>query len=179
MNHSEKFAFNTGLIILAYAYAATGFEAAAAACGLAAAWLAVSCHSLNRLRKNGKRVLFLLMLMYVYGELSGLHAAMRILPLLSLCNVIYALLWQESSVKAIRETERILWPAVGICLIAAMILPPDLVPYLAADVPVRSYGLLSLVLLIFGPVSVLLGLKKWRYYRRHVMMVKQWRNRID
>lgn len=179
MNHSEKFAFNTGLIMLAYAYAATGFAAAAVACGLAAAWLAAVCHSPNRLRENGMTILFLLMPMYLYGEQTGLHAAMRVLPLLSLCNVIYALLWQESSVKAIRETERILWPAAGICLIAAMILPPDLVPYLAADVPVRSYGLLSLVLLIFGPVSVLLGLKKWRYYRRHVMMVKQWRNRID
>ena len=179
MNHSEKFAFNTGLIMLAYAYAATGFAAAAAACGLAAALMAAACHSLNRLRQNGKLVLFLLMLMYFYGEQAGLHAAMRVLPLLSLCNVIYALLWQESSIKAVHETERILWPAAGLSLMAAMILPPDLILYLAAEVPAASGSLLSLVLLIFGPVCVLLGLKKWRYCRRHVTAVKQWRNRTE
>lgn len=179
MNHSEKFAFNTGLIMLAYAYAATGFAAAAAACGLAAALMAAACHSLNRLRRNGKMMLFLLMPMYFYGEQTGLHAAMHVLPLLSLCNVIYALLWQESSVKAVHETERILWPAAGLSLMAAMILPPDLVLYLAAEVPAGSAGLLSLVLLIFGPVSVLFGMKKWRYHRRHFMAVKQWRNRTE
>ena len=148
MNYDSRFMMNEGLLFLAYAYALSGFIPAAILLGTASAVTAVLSHSLKCLAKRGMEVLCLtlaaLPLLSVSPD-SGLAGAMG---LLAFCSSVVSVLWMESSEKAIRPGMRILFAFFMIFLYLTVLVPGEMVWFLAGRTMTSEF-LTSMVILMF------------------------------
>ena len=151
MDYRDKFMMNAGILILAYAYAVSGYPYAGLLCGVFSVMLAILTHSMRRMMRNMPLIsagtLVQSTLIFVSFPLSERY----VLVLLAFCNTAVSVLWMESSLKAIRPGMRyILW-AYPVFLMLASLLPQSAMCWFSGEVRERTSAIV-LVSLIFLPL---------------------------
>lgn len=108
MKQSEKMMVNTGVMMLAFAYEMNGYYPAAIAVGCISLVMAVMTHSGNSfIDCLPKAVLFTFLSLFACILVGWMPT--KIFGYLLFVNHVYALLWSQSSFKAIRVTVRMIF----------------------------------------------------------------------
>ena len=151
MDYGKKFMVNEAVVLLSYAYAVSGYPAAAAVFGFGSAFLAVWWHSAGRLLNNFYRILRITAVQIPFILVSGFSGRAETIVLLAFCNTIVSTLWMESSLRALRETMRILLITFPVFVFLALVTPAAVTRYVTGSWMEKSASLV-LVMLIFAPV---------------------------
>lgn len=163
MRQSDKFMLNEGVLLLAYAYAASGYTTASICFGIAAALISVWCHSLKVLYQKRMTILCASILQAVLIRLSGLGELLSVLSLLALCNTVFSLLWMQSSIKAVSAPMGIHLTGMLCSILIVLTLPEDMLSHMAGcDLTFLQAFLL--VCLIFMPLSISFLAKQIRHH---------------
>ena len=151
MDYRDKFMMNAGILILAYAYAVSGYPYAGLLCGVFSVMLAILTHSMRRMMRNMPLIsagtLVQSTLIFVSFPLSERY----VLVLLAFCNTVVSILWMESSLRALRETMMILLISFWVFVLLSLAMPVPAEIFLMGRILPRAASLM-LVLLIFMPV---------------------------
>ena len=151
MDYRTKFMMNEGCLILAYAYAVSGYVSAAAAMGFFSAFLAVLWHSENRFFSNLRRISAITLVQIPFILVSFFPGMGHAIALLAFCNAVVSCLWMESSGRAVRPAMRILSAVFPAALFLAMAVPEEVLTFLSGSEMPRL-SMVELVLFIYLPV---------------------------
>ncbi len=123
MTQKEKFMISEGLLLLAYAYAVSGYHTASAGFGVLALMSAVLFHSVGSLK--GGMILIPVLSLAQIGLIRflNLDAALPTLGFLSFCNTAYAWLWMKSSYKAVDDVIRMITGIYLMILVFLLVIP--------------------------------------------------------
>ena len=150
MDYRMKYMVNEGVLLLSYAYAASGYITASAALGIFSIFLAVFWHSGNCFLNNLPRILAatLIQVLMISVSLTPEKGIAAVLP--AFCNTAVSSLWMESSRRAIRPTIRILAGSLPVFLFLSAVMPERAIRFLTGTAESRG-SLLIMVLMIFLP----------------------------
>lgn len=150
MDYRMKYMVNEGVLLLSYAYAASGYLTASAALGIFSIFLAVFWHSGNCFLNNLPKILAatLIQVLMVSVSLTPEKGIAAVLP--AFCNTAVSSLWMESSRRAVRPTIRILAGSLPVFLVLSAVMPERAIRFLTGSIEPRS-SLLIMVLMIFLP----------------------------
>ncbi|MBQ1439719.1 MAG: hypothetical protein IIZ10_08520 [Solobacterium sp.] len=150
MDYRMKYMVNEGVLLLSYAYAASGYITASAALGIFSIVLAVFWHSGNCFLNNLPKILAatLIQVLMVSVSLTPEKGIAAVLP--AFCNTAVSSLWMESSRRAVRPTIRILAGSLPVFLVLSAVMPERAIRFLTGSIEPRS-SLLIMVLMIFLP----------------------------
>lgn len=150
MDYRMKYMVNEGVLLLSYAYAASGYLTASAALGIFSIVLAVFWHSGNCFLNNLPKILAatLIQVLMVSVSLTPEKGIAAVLP--AFCNTAVSSLWMESSRRAVRPTIRILAGSLPVFLVLSAVMPERAIRFLTGSIEPRS-SLLIMVLMIFLP----------------------------
>lgn len=150
MDYRMKYMVNEGVLLLSYAYAASGYITASAALGIFSIVLAVFWHSGNCFLNNLPKILAatLIQVLMVSVSLTPEKGIAAVLP--AFCNTAVSSLWMESSRRAVRPTIRILAGSLPVFLFLSAVMPERAVRFLTGTAEPRG-SLLIMVLMIFLP----------------------------
>jgi hypothetical protein len=150
MDYRMKYMVNEGVLLLSYAYAASGYLTASAALGFFSIVLAVFWHSGNCFLNNLPKILAatLIQVLMVSVSLTPEKGIAAVLP--AFCNTAVSSLWMESSRRAVRPTIRILAGSLPVFLLLSAMMPDGAIRFLMGTVEPRS-SLLVMNLMIFLP----------------------------
>ncbi len=176
MTQKEKFMINIGIMMLAYAYGASRYSMAAYYFGAVALIYAVFCHSFNRLAVNLPLILMMTGLQCAVIRLSGLHTLVPETGYLALCNTAFAVLWSESSFKALHSPMNIYLIIMAGYLIGDLILPDGAVQAFADSGSAQLHHLILYTLCAFLPMAAGYFLKI--LFRGYVMKLEVTPRRI-
>ncbi len=150
MDYRMKYMVNEGVLLLSYAYAASGYITASAALGIFSIFLAVFWHSGNCFLNNLPKILAatLIQILMVSVSLTPEKGIAAVLP--AFCNTAVSSLWMESSRRAVRPTIRILAGSLPVFLFLSAVMPERAIRFLTGTAEPRG-SLLIMVLMIFLP----------------------------
>ena len=154
MRQTQKMMMNTGVILIAYAYAIQGNSAAAAAMGALAVVCAVYSHSLRCVTDHIIWILMLVLTQLCILFFSGLLQMMPVLGFLALCNTLSASAWMHSSYKAVKECGRIILVLMLMDLCLLFILPSGVIRYFADSSAAVLSQTVLFVLMMFMPLCM-------------------------
>ncbi|MCH4223270.1 MAG: hypothetical protein LKF79_08965 [Solobacterium sp.] len=152
MTQKEKFYLSIGILLLAYAYAVTGYEMPSLCFGILAAVLSVSIHSLRRLKDHMMTITVSCMIQAIVIRVTGMDHLIPVLPALSLCNAVFSSCSLDSSRKTVLPAMRILGKVMIGFMTAALILPENWLLFLTPAYPSSRMMECLLVLVIFLPI---------------------------
>ena len=153
MRQTQKMMMNTGVLLLACAYAIQGNGIAAAMLAGLAVICAVFSQSLRCMSKHILWILILVLMQLVLLFKSGLLAAMPVLGFLTLCNTLCAAAWMHSSYAAVKDCGRMIGGLMLIDLCLLFILPSEIIRYTLGSSTALSQAVLF-VLLMFVPQCI-------------------------
>ena len=152
MNYENRFMMNEAVLLLAYAWALSGYLNAAVWAGLCSSFLAVWWHSPNRLYDNFSRIVCGTVIQLLFILVSGFEELEGTMAVLAFCNTIVSILWMESSKKAVRRPMMILTSVFPLFLLLSIIMGKSVQLFLFGTLR-EPYILVMITLLIFGPVQ--------------------------
>lgn len=123
MRQCEKFMVNTGIMMLAYAYALEGYQTASIFAGIGGFIMALYCHSIGTLERRIFSIDVLSILGLLVIRLFHLEGSYPWLGFVFLLNAAVSCMWMESSFKAVRKTMHWLCMVLCACVIAMLVLP--------------------------------------------------------
>ncbi len=159
MDYRTKFRMNEGCMILAYAYAVSGYIQAAIVFGIFSAFLAVICHSENCFFRNAPKIFAGTLIQIPFILVSSFPGFESTIVLLAFCNTVVSVLWMESSRKTLRSTMQIMTAVFPLFLLLTLIMPERALLFLAGSLMPRRSAVI-LILLIGLPLQVCYMLKR-------------------
>lgn len=166
MNQKDRFELEASILLAAYAYAVQGYAAPAAVLGILAAVLAVESHSGNLLMKLYPEIVLLSAVQLTAVRWNGLDQIMPSLGILSFCNAVFAVLWMQSSDKALKAVMKRMLSLSAAFYLGVLAMPEAVLTRLFAAGRFTTVQVLILVSLIYLPLDVCWGIRSLQNIRK-------------
>jgi len=166
MNQKDRFELEASILLAAYAYAVQGYAAPAAVLGILAAVLAVESHSGNLLMKLYPKIVLLSAVQLTAVRWNGLDQIMPSLGILSFCNAVFAVLWMQSSDKALKAVMKRMLSLSAAFYLGVLATPEAVLMRLFATGRFTTVQALILVSLIYLPLDVCWGIRSLQNIRK-------------
>lgn len=164
MKQSDKFMINTGVLLLAYAYAVQNWTAPAVWFSFWALILALAFHSANSLRRQILKITVMVAFTQFLIHSAGIDEAYPSMVMVSIVGCITAGVWYESSRKAIR---RVMHYLMYVLIISAAIMLGS-----ASRLDPDGRGII-MVLIIYLPFLAVWTIKCMTCRKSHINVLKQ------
>ena len=169
MTQKQKMIFNFALLLWSYGYCVNGYTKAALLVGAFTVFTVFWSHSIGCATRHLILILTMTISQLLLSEIFGLSYIFPSLGFLILCNNIFAVVWMQSSRKAIQEVMHLFLKMFLVFIVLALV-----VPGATGGLFNTRLQLLVFVLLIFTPSGIVYLTKG--YWKATIIQWKKRRN---